>query len=68
MIFWMLLGDNNSTNSRFMSSFTGGTTTSLLLAFVAALGFVMLWLVAKHAWANHKSNNIHDASEDSSDE
>lgn len=69
MILWLLLGQNSSTNSEYMSSFTVGITPSLLLVFVAALGFLMLWVVAKHAWAaDHNSNNNHDTNDESCDE
>lgn len=60
---------NNSSTIRYIKSFTGGVTPSLLLACVAVVGFFLLWIVVKHARRSHMNGNIaEDLDEDSGDE
>ena len=72
MVIWLMLDhflQNNSSNARYVSSFIGGVTPSLLLACVAAVGLLMLYIVVKHTFSWEINSNIaQDFDEESCDE
>lgn len=67
-----MLSDNTSSNALDERSFTGGVASSLLLACIAIMGFLLLYVVVKHAFKGSvNSKNDHepaDLDEDSCDE
>ena len=55
LMMWNNFPQNSSLNGRYIQSFTGGVTPSLLLACVAFIGVVMLLVVCKHAYGFQKN-------------
>lgn len=72
LMMWSNFSQNSSLNGRYIQSFTGGVTPSLLLACVAFIGVAMLLVVCKHAYGFQKNPANVDAQdldvESSSDE
>jgi len=61
MIFLLVLNhfsENNSSSVRYVSSFTGGVTPSLLLTCVALVGLLLLLFVVKHAFSEEMNFSV----------
>lgn len=58
LMMWNSFPQNSSLNDRYIQSFTGGVTPTLLLACVAFIGVVMLLVVCKHAYGFQVNRNV----------